>query len=534
MGIADSRERADSSNAGNPGRSHAAAFGQRSPTLRAVLTFQACDRFSEGLIYFMVVFSPWAFGTTQPWSIWTMNISGYLLGVILIAKLLTRTLYGYEPPRWDNRATETDSRGSAAGRTAVAGLVFFTVAILAYCLIAALNARSTYNAAQMEFMYRPQIPWLPHSYDRTRTFQSFANYLALACFFWAVRDWLLGKTEAEIRASRAPDRFAAQTSYLPARLRRLLWVLSVNGALLGIESIAQRLSDTNKLLWLKGTRENPQAEAQFGPYAYRGNAAQYFNLLWPVTLAFWWTLRREVRHRLRASKFRHHAARPLLLAAVLAMAACPIITLSRGGALVAVGSMAIAATILVFAMRRGHGLTRFGVVLFFAAAAATGLWFGWDKLGERMKDAGEGFRGREATFQIARKIAADFPVFGTGPGTFEPVFPLYRESLDEYWPKQLHNDWLETRITFGWVGCGLIAAAFLLVITRWFAGGGLRTGWRFVSLLWLALGGCLIHARYDFPLQIYSILLVFLLVCAVLCTLGRWPSRACVWQAQTS
>src|SRR6266566_1518780 len=99
MGIADSREGADSSNAGNPGRSNAAAFGQRSPTLRAVLTFQACDRVSEGLIYFMVVFSPWAFGTTQPWSIWTMNISGYFLGVILITKLLIRTLNGYKPPR---------------------------------------------------------------------------------------------------------------------------------------------------------------------------------------------------------------------------------------------------------------------------------------------------------------------------------------------------------------------------------------------------------------------------------------------------
>src|SRR6266487_4648920 len=113
MGIADPRERTDSSNAGNPGRSNAAAFGQRSPPLRAVLTFQTCDRFSEWLIYFMVVFSPWAFGTTQPWSIWTMNVTGYLVGVILIAKLLIRTFCGYKPPRWNDRAAETDSRGSA-------------------------------------------------------------------------------------------------------------------------------------------------------------------------------------------------------------------------------------------------------------------------------------------------------------------------------------------------------------------------------------------------------------------------------------
>src|SRR2546426_9391024 len=50
----------------------------------------------------------------------------------------------------------------------------------------------------------------------------------------------------------------------------------------------------------------------------------------------------------------------------------------------------------------------------------------------------------EAIFDTARKIAADYPVFGTGPGTLEAVFQLYRTSTEEYWPAQLHNDWLET------------------------------------------------------------------------------------------
>jgi hypothetical protein len=65
-----------------------------------------------------------------------------------------------------------------------------------------------------------------------------------------------------------------------------------------------------------------------------------------------------------------------------------------------------------------------------------------------------------------------------------------------------------------------------LAVTRWFAGRGIRTGWRFVSLLWLALAGCLVHARYDFHLQIYSILLMFLLICAVLFSVRRRSSRA--------
>ena len=48
--------------------------------------YSACDRATEWLIYFMVVFSPWAFGTTQAWSVEIMNDAGYLLGVLLATK----------------------------------------------------------------------------------------------------------------------------------------------------------------------------------------------------------------------------------------------------------------------------------------------------------------------------------------------------------------------------------------------------------------------------------------------------------------
>jgi len=133
----------------------------------------------------------------------------------------------------------------------------------------------------------------------------------------------------------------------------------------------------------------------------------------------------------------------------------------------------------------------------------------------------EGFESREQMYDSARPMAADYPVFGTGPGTFETVFQLYRISTDTYWPAQLHNDWLETRITFGWIGSALIGLAFLAVALRWFARGGIHGGRRFVVLIWLALAGCLVHARFDFPFQIHSIVFLFLILCAVLFNLSR-------------
>jgi hypothetical protein len=118
-------------------------------------------------------------------------------------------------------------------------------------------------------------------------------------------------------------------------------------------------------------------------------------------------------------------------------------------------------------------------------------------------------------------MAADYPVFGTGPGTFETVFDLYRISTETRWPAQIHNDWLETRITFGWAGSALITLAFATVLVRWLLPGGIHGGRHFVVLTLLALAGCLAHARYDFPFQIYSILFLFLVLCAILSDLTR-------------
>lgn len=483
---------------------------RRQPSLKLVLFWQQCDRISGALLCAMAVFSPWAFGGTPTWAIATMNVAGYGLGVLLSVKAFIRWFWHYQPPRWDARDLRSVRRLTFA-------LAALTVAILAYCAVAALNARASYDPAQLTFKYHDFIRWLPHSYDRARTWQFFQNYLALALTFWAARDWLLNKTAGEGRP--APD--IAPGVVMPRRVRLLLWVLSINGALLAGEALAQRLSGTEKLLWLKTPRLNAQADAQLGPFNYRSNGAQYLNLVWPVTLGLWWRLRRIVRvfppkaGWLRRN--RHH----LLLPAVLLMAATPILSLSRGGAIVAVVNMLAAMGVLWFGWRHRSVLPRLGLLVFFAAAFGVGIHFGGTKLAQRLEEADEGLVLREKMFDTARKIAGDYPWFGTGPGTLDTVFQPYRASDSEYWPVQLHNDWLETRVTFGGLGSALIGLAFLAVLARYFLPGGVPTGWRLPLLIWIALGGCLLHARWDFPLQISSILFLFLLHCALLTTFSR-------------
>jgi O-antigen ligase len=399
---------------------------------------------------------------------------------------------------------------------------------LAYCLLAALNAAATYHPETRGFTYQISYrKWLPHSFDIGRTWSTFWEYLALGCAFWAIADWLPGKTAGEERAARQPA-LAVGTGpapLLPARLRRLLWVLCINGALVGLEGIAQRLEGSGHLLFLLKPAINQEAVSQFGPYHYRANAAAYFNLIWPVCLGFWWTLHRSAGLK----RTTHH----VLLLCGIVMAACPIISTSRGGALVAAGILALAAFFLVathFLLvahrqedKQARKIALVLLVVFFTTTLALGCALGWSALRPRLAQLEEGFENREEMYAAAKPMAADYPVFGTGPGTFDSVFQLYRISTETYWPAQLHNDWLETRITFGWFGFALIVLALITVLVRWFARGGLHGGRRFMILLWLALAGCLVHARFDFPFQVYSILFLFLVWCAVAFNLSRRP-----------
>src|SRR6266550_1231369 len=78
--------------------------------LRTPKAHQICDGITEGVLYGMIVFAPWAFGATERWSIWTMNVGGYVLGLLLASKWLIRWRSAYEPVRWGDRDEVRNSK----------------------------------------------------------------------------------------------------------------------------------------------------------------------------------------------------------------------------------------------------------------------------------------------------------------------------------------------------------------------------------------------------------------------------------------
>jgi len=520
------------------------------------------DNVIGGIILAAVIFGPWAFGTTQEWAIRVMNGAGLTLWGLLLAKQLVHWKWA-QALRWGQTQAEcwptvglhlagdqpgtavADSGGEKGASPGASNLtlassrrfksldchswvarwfdwafVLITGLILGFCLISAWNVRATYRPEQWRFDYHPAIEWLPHSYDGASSWKTFWMYLGLAGVFSAVRGWALSEPGGD--EQREQRRHAGKHNWLlPPRLSLLLWVLSLNGALLGLEGVVQRVIGSNRLLWMVEPAINKTSVSQFGPYAYRSNAAQYFNLLWPVTLGLWWTYHGSwgtIRSpRSRGLGTRHH----LLLSCAILMAVCPLISSSRAGAIIMVLNAGLSGTVLLMAQWRGTLAAKVAILILLGAMVGAGLLLGWQELLPRFETFREGLLGREGLFLAGQRMAADQPVFGTGPGTFSTLYHFFRRSPGDPWPAQLHNDWLEIRITFGWVGSILIGLGLLASWSRWFASGGIYGERHFVMLIWIALGGCLIHARYDFPFQIHSILALFLVLCAVLSSVSR-------------
>ena len=204
-------------------------------------------------------------------------------------------------------------------------------------------------------------------------------------------------------------------------------------------------------------------------------------------------------------------------------AIAPLISLSRAGAVISCAATVMAAVILLSAGRQAGWKWKLGLACFLAAVLALGWLVGWTALAKRFKTTEEDFAsGRGRAWQVSLRMARDYPVFGTGPGTFESVYQLYRRTPYEDWFAYAHNDWLETMVTFGRVGFSGVLLLLILAVSGWSLRCGSIPAHRvLVRFLWLSLAGCLLYAVVDFPFQIYSVRLLFLLVCSILSCLSR-------------
>lgn len=200
---------------------------------------------------------------------------------------------------------------------------------------------------------------------------------------------------------------------------------------------------------------------------------------------------------------------------------------SRGGWLAFV---VMVITLVIFGIR--YGMLRWWLpvvsslvfLLFFA-----GLFGTSQAVRDRVADFGStmGGLGRYVRIQLDRDalhIARDYPVWGTGPGTFVFVHPRYQADDFSFKAVLTHDDYLNCLDDYGLVGLGL-ALFFVCAVTLKFL-GRLRVDSRWQDRVLVATGfgawmALLVHSWVDFNMHIPANALLFFALVGL--ALGRLP-----------
>jgi O-antigen ligase len=99
------------------------------------------------------------------------------------------------------------------------------------------------------------------------------------------------------------------------------------------------------------------------------------------------------------------------------------------------------------------------------------IWIGHDAISDRLSDPSSPTATRITLYQDTLNIFSDFPVFGTGFGTFQYIYRKYKTVDDQFFYEHTHNDYLEILSNLGLIGFLIVLVGIVLflrkILLRW-------------------------------------------------------------------
>ena len=294
----------------------------------------------------------------------------------------------------------------------------------------------------------PDLPWIPITIAPYDTLAAAGILLSAIVMFWTCR------------------RVCEQGG-----TGRLVRAVAFIGLIASVAAIVQRAQRIDLLygVW----RPLDTGARPYGPFVNRNHMATWIIMACP--LAFGYLLARAPRHeaprrlsqRIVDGLLQLGTVRIWLVVAVCVMTLAVLLSASRSGL---IGLMT--AFVLSTALTRGRGTLamRRWVIFQFTLLAFVALWFAnhdvlLRRLEESMTRAQEN-RGRLAIWRDTIRLAGDFPVTGTGAGTFGKAISVYQTAEPGYAIDQAHNHYLQVMAEGGasLLLPGAIAAGFFLLL----------------------------------------------------------------------
>ena len=257
-----------------------------------------------------------------------------------------------------------------------------------------------------------------------------------------------------------------------------------------------------------------------GTYFNRNHYAGFLEMTLPLALGYVLSLgdwsagsRRPLLKRLLSSE---NLQKQILFLFLLGIALLAVLfSRSRMGLFSVLASFVFFYVLSSRGVKSGQSLRRM-IYTVVAVAVLFGLFIGFYPMLERFLYVGENLPSRTEIWKDSLGMVRDFPLLGTGFGTFGYVFPLYKMAAEK--PLiylHAHNDYLEILVETGFVGLASLMAAlviFLYSALRALAGLAREENYFRFFILAGALTGVfsmLVHSLADFGLQIPSNALYF-------------------------
>lgn len=469
--------------------------------VRAPVPLHPQERALVAIASLHLCFLPWAMGARAPWA--QVVSLGFAILAFAVALWPRRYTGDFAP--------DGDFTLHTWPRLLRFPLFWLGLGLAGYVTIGALNPAWERISTGIVWYIRSKeyIAWLPSSieapFDRMNAWRMLVIYCScwlLVCALWTA----------------LTRRAAVQT---------ILTVLIVNGAVLALLGIIQKMAGAKMMLWFIKV----PAAYFHSTFVYKNHAGAYFNLILAVTLGL------GVWHHVRGlRRLEKSSPAPVFAFGVVVIGSCVFMSVSRTAMMLLGGYLVVALIAYLVWRSRDRStvanpavsaLLAIGAAAFIAAVA---YFLNLDHSIDQIQNAfGVGreaaidsrVTARTATFELFK----DQPLMGWGAGSFRHAFPIHQQNYPEifrsaqqvlFWD-HAHNDYVQALAELGIIGILFPALSFLWLLVKLCRLGALAQP-AFLLLI-LGFGLTLAHSWVDFPLYNVAILTTF---CAVWVLVTRW------------
>ena len=448
-----------------------------------------CNYFIEGGIIFLILFSPLAFGSVEPWAYSIIEITVISLALTWLIKI------------WMKRSVKNRHANNPSAfsldylKTPLNLPILIFIGFILLQLIPLPESVLKAVSPDTHEIYVDSQNAINQLSNEQSSSEKSTSSRSLSLNPYATKNELY-----KIVAYALLFFLIIHNANSFVKIRRILTSIVIFAFSLSLFAIIQKLTWNGKIFWFRGLR---YGGSPFGPYVNHNHYAGYMEMVIPLAIGLIF-LSKDINKRL------------MLGFMTIVMAGTVFMSNSRAGMVSMICSLVFLSLMLTLSKNPKHRfpfvfLIVISLLLFLAYIGILSDSLNRiltltepDRLSQEL---------RPKVWKDSLNIYKDFPIFGSGLGTFENVFPKYKSFANQITFSHAENEYLQALTECGALGFLIILWGIIIFFKTIFryAKKDLMTLCLFTSAVAIA-----IHSLFDFNLHIPANAVIFSIIISLI------------------